>query len=68
MKKLACFGISKSVRSPPVWLKVSPPFAWLEAAPPSSPLLPASELVSLSRQCLPRVEMIGGGIIIGEGV
>ena len=67
-KKLTCFGISKSVRSPPVWLKVSPPSAWLGAAPPSSPSLPASEPVSLPRPCLPRMEMFGGGGIIGEGV
>ena len=67
-EKPICFGILKSVRSPPVCLKVSPPSAWLEAAPPSSPLLPASELVSLPRPCLPRMEMFGGGVFIGEGM
>ena len=67
-EKTHLLGISKSVRSPPVWLKVAFPSAWLEAAPPSSPLLPASEPVSLPRPCLPRMEMFGGGVIIGEGV
>ena len=68
MEKPTCFRISKSVRSPPAWLKVSPPPAWLEAAPPSSLLLSASELVSLPRPCLPRMEVFGGGIFIGGGM
>ena len=63
--KLTCFGMSKSVRSPPAWLKAAPPPAWLKANPPSSPLLPASELVSLPCPCLPRVEVFGGGVFTG---
>ena len=30
--------------------------------PPSSPSSPASELVSLPRPCLPRMEVFGGGV------
>ena len=30
--------------------------------PPSSPLSPVSELVSLPRPCLPRMEVFGGGV------
>ena len=54
--KITCFGMPKSVRSP---------HAWLEAAPPSSPLSPVSELVSLPRPCLPRMDVFGGGVFTG---
>ena len=47
LQRLACFGNLKSVRSP-----IVPP----AAAPSSSPLSPNSELVSLSRPCLPRTD------------
>ena len=50
-------GYEKSIRSPNAWLK---------AAPPSSRLSPVSELVSLPRPCLPRMEVFGGGVFTGE--
>ena len=56
MGKVTCFGMSKSVRSS---------HGWLEAAPPPSPLSPVSELVSLPCPCLPRIEVLGGGVFTG---
>ena len=57
--RLTCLGISKSVRSPNKWLR---------AAPPSPPVLPVSELVSLPRPCLPRMDVFGGGVVAGVRV
>ena len=55
---LTCFGTSKSVRSPDPWLWISSPSA----------VSAVSAFASLPRSCLPRTDVLGGGVAASVGV